>query len=250
MLEIFIIALATLLGVITQRVVGFGIGAFVTPIVLIFFEPAPTVVIALLVGTLSCAAIVFDARRRFVLLWPVIFRLLIPSVLGLLLGAYIVTRIDKALLQVVVGIVVIVGILIQQYAFPKPKRALGASRGITLSGFLGGLFNSGAGNGVPPIILWIRRHTSTPEQIRQNLAALFIPMNICSMVTIYVLQPTGFSNQAVTTSLLLVPIIVIGSLIGNRLTKKVNTRQYEKLMVITIILTGIVTAALGLAHYV
>jgi uncharacterized protein len=250
MLEVLIIAFVTLLGVVTQRIVGFGVAAFLTPVTLLFFDPSATVVIALLVGTLSCAIILLNHRHRSVIVWPVVVRLLLTSIPGLLLGAYIVTRINKGLLQIVLGIVVVGGVLIQEHVFPKPSKPLAVTRGINVSGFAAGILNATAGNSIPPLILWLRLHVVTADQMRQNLAALFVFMNVCSMVTIGVLQSRSFNGRAVTTFLFLIPVIVVANIWGADLAKKVNARQYEKLVVGMVIGTGLVTMCLGIAHYV
>lgn len=119
----------------------------------------------------------------------VVARILVAAIPGLILGAYIVTRIDKAILQIILGILVIIAVLIQEYALPKPTRPLGVTKGISASGFLAGLFNATAANGAPPMAMWLRTHTSTPNQIRQNIAAMFIVVNLCSLTAIYTLRP-------------------------------------------------------------
>ncbi len=249
MLEVLIVAIATLLGVITQRVVGFGIAAFLSTVALIFFEPSTAVIITLLAGTLSCALILFDTRHTSVVIRAVVVRLLITSIPGLLLGALIVTQINKALLQIVLGAVMIAGVLVQQYYFPKPIKALGVTRGISPSGFVIGLLNSVAANGAPAMILWMRSHVSSPDQIRQNFAALFVIMNLFSVATILIIKPSSFNGEISLTFAILAPVIVIASILGGQLAKRVNAKLFEKLVVIAIICTGLMTAALGIASY-
>lgn len=189
MLEAGVIALFAMFGVITQRVVGFGIAPFLSPVALIFFIPPVAVVTTIFVGTLSCLIILYQARKHSVVIRAVVARILVAAIPGLILGAYIVTRIDKAILQIILGILVIIAVLIQEYALPKPTRPLGVTKGISASGFLAGLFNATAANGAPPMAMWLRTHTSTPDQIRQNIAAMFIVVNLCSLTAIYTLRP-------------------------------------------------------------
>ena len=245
-----IIALATLVGVISQRVVGFGIAAFLSPVALIFFEPSHAVIITLLAGILSHLIILFDSRQRSVVIWQVIFRLFAASIPGLLLGAYVVTRIDKGLLQILLGMVIIASVLIQEHGFPKPTRALGVTRGISVGGFFAGLLNAAAANGSPALVLWLRMHSSTPEQIRQNFAALFVIMNLCSVAAIHSMEPRSFNAQAGMTFMVLVPVIIIASALGGRLAKRVNPKLFEKLVAATIIITGLITIGLGIASQI
>lgn len=243
--EIYLIVLFALMGVIAQRVVGFGIAPFLSPIALIFFSPPVAIVTTLFVGTLSCAIIVFQARNSSVILPKVILHILITAIPGLLLGAYIVTRIDKAWLQIILGTIVIAAILIQEYALPKPTRHFGVTRGISLAGFLSGLLNATAANGAPPMVMWLRTHTITPNQIRQNIAAMFIAVNLCSLTAIHYLKPEAFGRQVMANFALLVPAVIAGNMIGGRLMQRVNVKLYEKLVAVTVILTGMVSIGLG-----
>jgi uncharacterized membrane protein YfcA len=135
MLEVIIIATAALLGLVTQRVLGFGTSSFLVP-ALIMYVSAPTAVgITLLIGSLMCFVVLYSGRHKWVLSWPVIWRLFIASVPGILLGTYVVTHANKSLLQIILGLIIIISIYIQENAFPKPTRQLRISRGISISGF-------------------------------------------------------------------------------------------------------------------
>lgn len=247
MLEAAAIITFAMLGVITQRVVGFGIAPFLSPVALIFFIPPVAVVTTIFVGSLSCFIILFQTRRHSVVIPKVVGRILLAAIPGLLLGAYIVTHIDKALLQIILGVIVIMAILVQEYAMPKATRPLSVTKGISVAGFLSGLFNATAANGAPPMAMWLRTHAVTPNQIRQNIAAMFIVVNICSLTAIHYLRPETFNHQVVKTFALLVPVVLIGNIIGTLLMKKVNIKLYERLVVAAIILTGIVSISLGVA---
>lgn len=97
----------------------------------------------------------------------------------------------------------------------------------------------------PPVAMWLRTHTSTPDQIRQNIAAMFIVVNTCSLTTIYLLKPATYNYQLATNFAVLVPAVLLGNVIGYRLIRHVNVKLYEKLVVAAIILTGLVSIILG-----
>lgn len=248
MAELIIITVFTLIGVITMRVVGFGIAPFLAPVALIFFDPPVAIVSTIFVGTLSCVITLYQTRKKRVIIPGVVFRIVIAAIPGLLIGSYIVTRIDKAYLQIITGVVVISAAMIQELALSKPTRPLSVTRGISVSGFFAGLLNSTAANGAPPMAMWLRTHTSTPDQIRQNLAAMFIFVNSCSLVAIYHLKPETYGAQVGKNFLILIPAVLLGNFIGARLIKHVDVKLYEKLVVAAIILTGSVSITLGIVN--
>jgi uncharacterized membrane protein YfcA len=248
MLELAVITLFCLLGVITQRIIGFGIAAFLAPVALIFFEPASAVVLTILVGTLSCLIIVYQTRNRSAVILPLALKMSVWAIPGLLLGSYVVTRIDKGMLQIIVGSVVIIGVLIQEYIFPKPTKSITNARGVSITGLFAGFFSATAANGAASMVMWIRRHIATPDQIRQNFAAIFILINMCSLSAIYIQKPEVYDSQVFGHLVVLIPVVLLANAVGGWFIKKVNTKLYEKLIVVCIILTGLVTIGLGFTN--
>lgn len=248
MLELVVIVVFALLGVITQRIVGFGIASFLVPVLLIYFNAPISVTVTLFVATTSCLVLLYNDRKSSQLHWPIISRLFIAAIPGLLLGSYIVTRIDRAVLQIIIGILIIVSTIVQEYAFPKPTTPLRVSRGINISGFMAGLLNACAAQAPAPLVLWMRSHIATPNQIRHNLAATFIFMNITSITVIHLLKPSSLDSKGIMIFGLLVPVIVVGNFFGKILANKINPAQYRKIVLVTIIVAGTVSIALGVAN--
>jgi uncharacterized protein len=247
MIEALVIAAFALIGVITQTVVGFGIAFFLPPVLLAYFSPPVTITIMLGVGTAASMLVLYRERRTNELVWPVILRLFAASVPGLLIGAYIITRIDKAWLQIIIGILIIIGVLIQEYAFPKPTKPLGVSRGMALSGFIGGVMNATAALAAPPLIVWMRTHVTTPNQIRHNLAALFILINGASIIAIHVIKPQSLDSKGLMIFALLLPVIVVGNQIGKVVASRVNLKYYHKIIFVAIVAAGIASIAFGIS---
>jgi len=168
----------------------------------------------------------------------------------LLLGAYIVTRIEKAWLQIFLGSLIIAAVLIQEYVLPEKKRPLAITWSVSAVGFLVGLLNATAANGIAPLIVWLRAHIVTPEQIRQNTAALFVFVNTFSLSSIYFLRRSTFSGKTPLLLASLIPVVMLGNYFGNRLIDKVSRKVYEKLVVRTVILIGLISISLGIASKV
>lgn len=247
MFEISIIAIVAMIGMITQRILGFSLGMFLTPILLVFFNPPVSITVSLFAGTFACAILLYNSRHSFELAWGIIFRLFIVAIPGLLLGSYIVTRIDKAWLQIIIGVLIIVSIVIQEYFFPKPTRSLGISRGVSLTGFTAGFLNGTAAMAAPPLVMYMRSHVASPNQIRQNLAVAFILMNTVSMVAIHLFKPDSLTSSGITVFLLLVPIAIVGNVVGQLIATKINTKQYHKMVFVAVIAAGIASIVFGAA---
>jgi len=245
--EVLVIGLLALTGVIFQTVVGFGLASFLTPFLLLYFSPPISVTVTLVAGTVLCLALLIGERRDNELVWPVILRLFIAAVPGLLIGSYIVTKIDKSTLQIVVGILIIVGVIVQEYIFPKPTRRFGVSKGINVSGFIAGIFNASAAQAAPPMILWMRSHKSTPNQIRHNLSAAFILMNICSITVIHFLKHGSLSSKGLQVCIFLLPVVILGNLIGKYLAKRIDAKRHRSIVFVAVVIAGLVSIFLGVS---
>jgi len=246
MTEAAVIALLALAGIIFQTVVGFGVSSFITPVLLVYFNPPIAVTVTLLMATVLCLVVLYSERSHLELSWAIVFRLFIAAVPGLLIGSYIVTRIDKAVLQIIVGLLIILGAVVQEYIFPKPTKQLGVSKGINASGFISGILNASAAQAAPPLVLWMRAHKSRPNQLRHNLAAAFILMNVASIITIHFLKHGSLSAKGFEVFLMLLPLIILGNISGRYLGSKINIKQYHAIVFWAVVIAGVVSALLGL----
>lgn len=239
-----------LLGVVTQRIVGFGIALFVAPILLIYFSGPVAVTVTIFVGTLALLALLYSSRNDLQIIWPLIIRLSLFAIPGLILGAYVVTRVDKAFIQIAVGLLIILSATIQQYFLPRPRRELGVSRGAGLTGLLSGFFNTAVAMGPLPLVIYLRFHKSTPEQVRQTIAMAFVFVNVVSVIAVHLFKPSSFTPQGVRVALFMVPIVILGSMLGKALIPKINPRQYQRILLYVVVASGLVSMVYGISDLV
>jgi uncharacterized membrane protein YfcA len=250
MLEALFIAAAAFAGVLSQRTVGFGVPSFLVPILLVYFSPPVTIIIFLLVATTSNLLTIFAHKDKREIIWPVVTRLFIAALPGLVIGAFIVTRIDKTLMQIIVGLVVILSLGIQEFVFPKPVKPLQVSRGITLSGFIAGFLNSSVGVSASALILWFRTHICSPNQVRHNLGVIFTLMNIVSFTAIYLTKPESLSSKPLMVFAWLLPVVLIANFSGHLLAKRINAKQFERIVFVVIVFNGLLSIVLGMAKVI
>jgi uncharacterized protein len=248
MTEALIIGIASLIGLITQRVLGFGSAPFIVPVLLIYFNPPVAVTAMLLIGTLAFLILLYNSRNQIQISRPIINRMLITGLPGLIIGSYLVTRIDRAPLQIIIGILIIIGALLQEFYFPRPSRKLTATKGVGITGFIGGFLNAVAAMAGPAIVLFLRSHVATPEQIRQNLAVICIFMNMCSVVAIHFFKPTSLASSGIKMFILLLPVILLGNVIGRFVAARINPAQYRNFAFFGIVIAGTASIALGVIN--
>ncbi len=237
MIEILVVSLAALLAIIARAMTGFGLSLLI-PILLLHFSAPVSVITALIIGNILSLLTLFTEKRGRQISWPVVRRLLITAVPGTVVGAYIVAHTDKAILQIVVGVLVIASVLIQEYTFPKPTKPLGVSRGIDIVGFLNGALTVGVGTAMT-LILWIRSHKVSAHQMRDNLSVIFFFINSAGIAAILYTAPHDFEARDVQLFILLLPVTLIGYIIGKILVDRINPHRYHKLIFYIVILIGL-----------
>ncbi len=239
MIEILVITLVALTAIILRTVTGFGLGSFLTPILLLYFSVPVSVITVLVLGNILGLLTLFSEKRTRQVAWPVVRRLLITAVPGTVAGAYLAAQIDKAALQIIVGILVIASVLIQEYAFPKPTKQLGVTRGINIVGFLTGALTAGAALAIPPLIVWLRSHRVSAHQMRDNLSAIFFFINIASIIAILFAVRPDYQSRDILLLILLLPLTLLGYVIGKILVGRIDPRKYHKLSFYIVILIGL-----------
>lgn len=250
MLEIFFIAAAVFAGTLTQRAIGFGVPFFLVPILLIYFQPPVALMTFLLIATISNILVIFAHREKKEIIWPVVVRLCIAALPGLVAGAFVVTRVDKSILQIIVGVLIVISICVQEFFFPKPSSPLQVSRGIIPTGFIAGFLNTSVGVSATALILWFRTHACRPNEVRHNLATIFMFMNIVSFTSIYLSKPDDFTARPLILFAELLPVALIGNFTGQWLAKRINKKQFEKFIFIIVVATGAMSVIFGLSKLI
>lgn len=248
MVEVLLIVAAAFIGAVSQRTVGLGVAIFLVPIMLIYFSGPAVIMVALLIATVSNLLVIFAHKDKKEIVWPVIIRLFITALPGLIIGAIIVTHINKSLMQIIVGAMVIIGVCIQEFVFPKPTLKLQVSKGINPTGFIVGILNSTVGVTGPVFILWFRTHICTANQIRHNLATIFTFINVVTLVSIYVSKPDVLTAKSLYFAAGLVPVVLAGNFTGQMIVGKINKAQFERILLGVVIATGATSMIFGMSN--
>ncbi len=247
-LEVLLIVAAAYVGAMSQRTVGLGVALFLVPVMLIYFTGPAVIMTALLIATVSNLLVIFAHNDKREIVWPVIIRLFLTALPGLIIGAIIVTHINKALMQIIVGVMVIIGVCVQEFIFPKPTSKLQVSKGINLTGFTVGILNSTVGVTGPVFILWFRTHVCTANQIRHNLATIFTLINVITLSSIYLAKPDVLTARFLYVAIGLVPVVLAGNLTGQIIAHRINKAQFERILLVAVIVTGITSMAFGVTN--
>jgi uncharacterized membrane protein YfcA len=251
MTAILITLLASLLGSVAQTTIGFGIALFLSPVMFLLLEPEEAVLCTLTAATALSVLVLVGERDRLALDRRASLGLLVPMVPGVLLGAALLALVNKAYLQIAVGIVVLGFVAAQERTGRRPadpRRELGFRISAIPAGFSAGALNGAVATGGPPVAIWLRSVGAGPNQMRHTLAVVFVAMNLLTIVVVVALDSPRISGEwgrALAGALVGVPI---GYAVGGRVLERIARETFERAVVIAITAIALLSAATGLGN--
>ena len=234
---------AALLAGIVTGMTGFGLALISTPILLFVYEPRTVIVLTAIFSVFINTAVVWDswheARKRLAL------ALLIPALLGVVVGVEVLRVIDPVYVRLGVGVVVVFSALL----LVRDVRLPGADTrwGTLVAGSTSGMLSTSTGLAGPPVVLLLASRGLPKHEFRGTSALYFLPMSVAGIA---VLALRGLVDASeVPLGLLLVPAAIAGKAAGTALLKRVSERAFRAVTLGLVILTGtlgVATAAWAL----
>ena len=234
-MEIVLIFLIYIAGSFIQGITGFGFGLFVMSFMPLFVPFPEVILVVLLINVVMTAQMTYRLRShvnvKFILV-P-----LVAALAGRTIGIFILMNTDGAILQRVLGVVLI--LFSVYFAFfvgnvkLKPSWKSGTVSGLS-SGVLGGMLNTGG----PPLVAYY--FWALPDKMAYN-ASLQLTFCITSFYSIVLHIIYGnMSLEVMKLSVVGIAAIFIGSSIGIWMFRKIKKEVLSKLVYILMAVMGIV----------
>ena len=222
---------ALLAGVVTGMT-GFGLALISTPILLFVYEPKTVIVLTSIFSVFINTAVVWDSwhesRKRLAL------TLLIPALVGVVIGVEVLRVIDPVYVRLGVGAIVVFSALL----LVKDIRLPGADTrwGTLVAGSTSGMLSTSTGLAGPPIVLLLASRGLPKHEFRGTSALYFLPMSVAGIMILALRGLVGAGE--VPLGLLLVPAAIAGKVVGTALLKRVSEGTFRAVTLGLVILTG------------
>lgn len=235
--------LAALLAGVVTGLTGFGLALISTPILLFVYEPKTVVVLTAIFSIFINTAVVWDSwhesHKRLAL------TLLVPSLIGVVVGVEVLRVIDPDYVRLGVGMIVVFSALL----LVRDVRLPGADTrwGTLVAGSASGMLSTSTGLAGPPVVLLLASRGLPKHEFRGTSALYFLPMSVAGIA---VLALRGLVDASeVPLGLLLVPAAIVGKALGTALLRRVSEGAFRAVTLGLVILTGtlgVATAAWAL----
>lgn len=239
-LSLILGAVGVFLGALVQGTTGFGIAFIATPALLLLLPQTVVAPVMVLLSLGNNAVVLAGARRA---LSPnLVLPMVAGGVLGLPLGAWLLKVADPQWFKFWLGIFVIVAGALMLSGIKRRFRH--QRTGLGLAGFLGGVLHTSTTISGPPVILYLSNQGIDKERFRVALISYFMAMNVVSIAVFawFKLLP----RQIFTTALAFAVPLVLGSLAGVWLSRRVNEELFRRIVLATILALGIALIAASL----
>jgi len=214
---------------------GFAAALIGLPLLVFIIDIKTAVPLVTLFGASSTTILLFQLWKH--LEWKEVRPLIMGFIPGILIGVYVLKTVDKSILQVLLGIILI---FYSIYSLSFKSRKLKAPQGGGYAfGFLAGCLRGAIGAGGPAIIIYTSMQPWNKDKIKVTIQGFFI---ISVPMTLIVQAGAGLITLTVLKYFLIaLPVLALGTFAGSYLYGLVKEESYKKLIFIFLAILGSVT---------
>lgn len=233
MLEIYLFVFITIFFAgFTQGLSGFGSTLLAIPILTAFLDIKTVIPLTALTGLVMTVFLLIQLRKHLV--WKKIISFLIGMLPGIPLGVFFLKKVDKSMVQLLLGSLLIAysvyGLLSR--ASPKGTR----DRWAYFLGFLGGCLSGAFSASGPAVILYTSLQDWSKDQMKAAIQGMF---TVCGAIVVLFYVLNGLITLPVLKYFAVsLPALFFGTYVGSLFYGKINDAQYKKVMFFLLGLLG------------
>ena len=232
-LDILLVA-AVLVGMSVQAAIGFGFAFFVAPAAFAAFSPEQAVMLVLLLAIAINCLVLFGERRRTEVAVRQTATVVCAAVPGMLAGAWIVTEVDHDLLQVLVGLIVLAGALVQALAAravgPAPRSAASDDRPLTEigGGLAAGVLTTSVSVNGPALVLIFSRLGLRGARLRDSLAGALLGLSLPATLIVAAFAGREGALPEGWVLVACVPAVLVGHRFGASVFRRLDDGSHHR----------------------
>lgn len=175
--------------------------------------------------------------------WPTLLRLAPAVVAGLLLGFAFLALTGDGVVRRAIGVILLLMIAVtlwRRWRQARAEQEAAARGGALLAGVYGTLggFTTMVANAGGPVMSMYFLATRTPVQVFLGTSAWFFA--IINVIKVPFLAGIGlFTGPVLLTDAILAPLVVLGALLGLRVTRRLDQRLFDRIVIVLTILGAV-----------
>jgi uncharacterized membrane protein YfcA len=219
-----------------QAVSGFGFALLATPLVAVIAGPKAAVVGLTMIGILLVGQLALRGRGHVDR--PTVLVVTVAAIAGMPFGLLVLTHADDRVLTVAIAVAVIGFSLLLWRGARLP-----VGRGTDVAaGFTAGILSTSTGTSGPPIVIALSAKGLSPPVFRATISAIFLVQGSASLVAFAL--GGQITRTALAVALAGLPGVVVGSIVGERGFRRLDTPAFRRVVLAMLFVSGVV-ALLG-----
>ena len=238
-LILILAALIVLVGNLIKGFFGFG-GAFFSVPMLSLIMDIKFVVPVYLLFDLFAESVMCTVTRKDIRM-DLFFEMLIGMLLGTLLGTYFLVSFSSLLLKRVSGVIIIVTAIHMFLNYNRHVERLKLKLSwlwSDIAGFFSGLFGAMYGMNGPPIATYLGVIGLPKVNFRATIFGISFVNNL-AILGLYAYSGL-MTERVILTALFLIPALLLGLWFGTRLHRKIDERQFRKVLAVLLAIVALV----------
>lgn len=231
-----LVAAGVLLGAAVQRVTGLGFGLVSGPLLVLALGPVTGVTLANVVSLLANLVLLAMTWRHVDLRRTAL--LVVPALLAVPVGAWVVRSLSAPVLSVVIGTTVLVALT--AVLVSRRARVLQGRSGAVVAGAMSGLMNSTAAVGGPAVTVYAVSTGWRGPSFVGSLQLYFAAINAAALLA------KGLPDLELTTWGVAAGALVVGSVAGQLLARRISFEQAFPVVIGLALLASSLTVVRGL----
>ncbi|GAB6171187.1 sulfite exporter TauE/SafE family protein [Paradesulfitobacterium aromaticivorans] len=229
-MDYFLLVVIVLVATTLQVGTGFGFSIMATPFLLLLYEGHDAIQINVILAVVISLVMVFkirhDADKALLL------QLIKGSVAGIPIGMVFFLMLDVRFLKILVSTL----ILLLTFLLMLRLKIRQSKRKDLLTGGISGFLSASLGMPGPPLLIYFSGIGMPKERVRSTILAFAIVVYSVSFVLQLVLY--GTNKTVWLASLSSLPVLAVGTFLGQLLFQKLNQRLFTALTYAVLVFTG------------
>ncbi len=228
-----LLSVVTFLAGFTQGLSGFGSVLLALPLLTLFIDVKSVIPLVALYGVAMTILLLVQLRSH--LEWKKIYPLLIGSLPGIPIGVYLLKKMDPAMIQAVLGAVLLSYALFGLFYRPVVKSM--KQHWVYITGFLAGCLGGALGASGPPVIVYTSLQPWRKDTIKVTLQGYFV---VSGLLVVFFQTLGGLTTAAVWHLFFIsIPALILGTYAGSFFYGKISEDRYRIIMLILLGCLGV-----------
>ncbi|MGE3796768.1 MAG: sulfite exporter TauE/SafE family protein [Thermomicrobiales bacterium] len=227
---------------IISGMAAFGFALVAVPPLLLIYDPPTVTTLCLLLVMVTRLVVLKDVFQAVE--WRVAAIILPPAWLGTFIGLALLRTLDSAAIELIAGSAVVISSVAMLSGWRIPRSESNVA-GLA-AGLGSGILSTTSGMAGPPMVLLFTSRRYSAHIFRGTLTVIFYALSLASLAQLA--RDDLIDRSDFRTTLVLLPAAAVGTVVGQRLLRRVSASQFTRLVLLLLIVTGSLGVASALFH--